>query len=50
MYPKLIALDTDGTLFHGWLDQNTWGKGPGAQTPVENNIIKVSDWSVLDQR
>ncbi|THU80939.1 hypothetical protein K435DRAFT_971238 [Dendrothele bispora CBS 962.96] len=49
MYPKLVALDTDWTLFWGWLDQNTWGKGPGAFSPVEDNIEKSGYWEVIDR-
>ncbi|THU80938.1 hypothetical protein K435DRAFT_972556 [Dendrothele bispora CBS 962.96] len=49
MYPKLVALDTDWTLFWGWLDQKTWGKGRGAYSPVEDNIVKANYWEVQDQ-
>ncbi|KAK7462184.1 hypothetical protein VKT23_007788 [Stygiomarasmius scandens] len=48
-YPKLVALDTDWTIFWGWLDQNTWGKGSGAYNPVEDNITKSDYWEVHDQ-
>ncbi|EIW81817.1 hypothetical protein CONPUDRAFT_72203 [Coniophora puteana RWD-64-598 SS2] len=37
-YPKLVALDTDWTLWWGWLDMNKWGKGNGAYSPPEDNI------------
>ncbi|KAF8835570.1 hypothetical protein BDN67DRAFT_912794 [Paxillus ammoniavirescens] len=51
MYPKLVALDTDWTLFWGWLDpkQSNWGKGPGAYSPVEDNIEKVDYWDIRDR-
>ncbi|KIK95090.1 hypothetical protein PAXRUDRAFT_407884 [Paxillus rubicundulus Ve08.2h10] len=51
MYPKLVALDTDWTLFWGWLDpkQSNWGKGPGAYSPAEDNIEKVDYWDIRDR-
>ncbi|KAJ3555669.1 hypothetical protein NM688_g2449 [Phlebia brevispora] len=48
MYPKLVALDTDWTIFWGWLDAKRWGKGRGAKSPVEDNIMKVNDWEIQD--
>ncbi|KAJ3553153.1 hypothetical protein NM688_g3766 [Phlebia brevispora] len=48
MYPKLVALDTDWTIFWGWLNANSWGKGPGASSPVEDNIMKINDWEIQD--
>ncbi|KAJ7511412.1 magnesium-dependent phosphatase-1 [Mycena galericulata] len=38
MFPKVIALDTDGTLFAGQLDQKQWGKGPNAKPKLADNI------------
>ncbi|KIK93899.1 hypothetical protein PAXRUDRAFT_144010 [Paxillus rubicundulus Ve08.2h10] len=51
MYPKLVSLDTDWTLFWGWLDpkQSNWGKGPGAYSPVEDNIEQVDYWDLRDR-
>ncbi|EIN11909.1 hypothetical protein PUNSTDRAFT_142120 [Punctularia strigosozonata HHB-11173 SS5] len=49
MYPKLVALDTDWTIFSGWLNSNEWGKGPNATPLIQNNILKVTEWEVRDQ-
>ncbi|KAF8840344.1 hypothetical protein BDN67DRAFT_981104 [Paxillus ammoniavirescens] len=51
MYPKLVSLDTDWTLFWGWLDPkaSNWGKGPGAYVPVEDNIEQVDYWDLRDR-
>ncbi|KAG7097706.1 hypothetical protein E1B28_005030 [Marasmius oreades] len=49
MYPKLVALDTDWTLFWGWLKVNEWGKGPGAYVPAEDNIEKRNYWEIQDR-
>ncbi|KAJ3552994.1 hypothetical protein NM688_g3857 [Phlebia brevispora] len=48
MYPKLVALDTDWTIFWGWLDASRWGKGGGARSPVEDNIVKINYWEIQD--
>ncbi|KAK7693428.1 hypothetical protein QCA50_002996 [Cerrena zonata] len=48
MYPKLVALDTDWTIFWGWLDEKKWGKGGGAYSKVEDNIAKVNYWDIQD--
>ncbi|KAF9269928.1 hypothetical protein L218DRAFT_1071437 [Marasmius fiardii PR-910] len=48
-YPKLVALDTDWTIFWGWLDSDTWGKGAGASRPVEDNIEKINYWDIRDR-
>jgi magnesium-dependent phosphatase 1 len=37
-YPKLVALDTDWTIFWGWLDITKLGKGPDPFFPAENNL------------
>jgi len=49
MYPKVVALDTDGTIFSGWLNEQTWGKGPGADEPVEDNIEQINRWEIRDR-
>ncbi|KIK95093.1 hypothetical protein PAXRUDRAFT_11659 [Paxillus rubicundulus Ve08.2h10] len=51
MYPKLVALDTDWTLFQGWLDPkfSNWGKGRGARSPVEDNIERVDSRQIRDR-
>ncbi|KAJ8094233.1 hypothetical protein PM082_006771 [Marasmius tenuissimus] len=49
MYPKVVALDTDWTLFWGWLKENEWGKGPGAKSPVKDNIEKRNYWEIQDR-
>jgi len=38
-YPGVVAFDTDFTIFSGSLDQGKWGKGPGAFSPPEDNIV-----------
>ncbi|KIL65074.1 hypothetical protein M378DRAFT_10966 [Amanita muscaria Koide BX008] len=45
-FPKLVALDTDGTIWEGRLDEESWGKGHGASDPIEDNIERV-DYSLL---
>jgi magnesium-dependent phosphatase 1 len=37
-YPKVVALDTDWTIWKGDLNSKTWGRGRGAYKPVEDNI------------
>ncbi|KIY73888.1 hypothetical protein CYLTODRAFT_406291 [Cylindrobasidium torrendii FP15055 ss-10] len=49
MYPKLVALDTDWTLFWGWLKVNEWGRGPNAYSPKEDNIEKRNYWEIQDR-
>ncbi|KAF8649632.1 hypothetical protein AX16_005721 [Volvariella volvacea WC 439] len=49
MYPKLVALDTDWTLFWGWLKAEEWGKGSGAYSTVEDNIEQINYWEVQDR-
>jgi len=45
-YPKVVALDTDWTIWQQFLDHGRWGKGRGAVSPVEDNIERV-DRSLL---
>ncbi|EIN11146.1 hypothetical protein PUNSTDRAFT_131326 [Punctularia strigosozonata HHB-11173 SS5] len=49
MYPKLVAIDTDWTIFWGWLDAKTWGKGRNARSQVEDNIAKVNEREIHDR-
>ncbi|KAG7097701.1 hypothetical protein E1B28_005026 [Marasmius oreades] len=49
MYPKVVALSADRTIFSGDLNENTWGKGHGAHPKVEDNIQKVNDHVVQDR-
>jgi len=49
MYPKVVALDTDYTIFFGWLNEKTWGKGRGAYKLVEDNIEQNNQWEVRDR-
>ncbi|KAJ8501489.1 hypothetical protein ONZ45_g12136 [Pleurotus djamor] len=49
MFPRLIALDTDGTIFTGRLDQNVWGKGPNAALKLADNIYQVDDYVLRDR-
>ncbi|KIY73873.1 Metallo-dependent phosphatase [Cylindrobasidium torrendii FP15055 ss-10] len=49
MFPKLVALDTDGTIFTGQLDQETWGKGPEAAHKLADNIHKVDSFTLEDR-
>ncbi|KAJ7511419.1 acid phosphatase-domain-containing protein [Mycena galericulata] len=48
MYPKLVALDTDWTIFWGWLNPLTWGKGAGHHAKVEDNIEQLNYWDIRD--
>ncbi|PPQ85046.1 hypothetical protein CVT24_010225 [Panaeolus cyanescens] len=48
-FPKLVALDTDGTIFTGQLDQNVWGKGPTAASKLSDNIHKVDEFTLEDK-
>ncbi|KAJ8094243.1 hypothetical protein PM082_006782 [Marasmius tenuissimus] len=49
MFPKLVALDTDGTIFTGQLDQDVWGKGPKAADKLADNIHKVDELTLEDR-
>jgi len=46
MYPKLVALDTDWTIFWGWLRENEWRNGAG---PAEDNIEKRNYWEIQNR-
>lgn len=48
-FPKVVALDTDWTIFWGWLRDWEWGKGPGAYNPVEDNVEQENYWEVRDR-
>ncbi|KAF9524646.1 hypothetical protein CPB83DRAFT_886108 [Crepidotus variabilis] len=45
-FPKVVALDTDWTIWQGFLNPALLGKGPGATPKLEDNIARV-DRSVL---
>lgn len=49
MYPKLVALDTDGTIFTGELNQKVWGKGPKASQKLTDNVEQVDDFCLRDK-
>lgn len=49
MYPKVVALDTDYTIYLGTLNARTWGKGRGAASLIQDNVERVSDWVVRDR-
>lgn len=49
MFPKLVALDTDGTIFTGKLDEKVWGKGPKASQKLAHNIQKVDRFTLRDR-
>ncbi|TFK22407.1 hypothetical protein FA15DRAFT_748747 [Coprinopsis marcescibilis] len=49
MYPKVVALDTDWTIFSGWLSKDKWGKGAGAAQKIEDNIKEISSREVQDK-
>lgn len=49
MFPKLVALDTDGTIFTGKLDENVWGKGPKAVPKLADNIQQVDEHTLRDR-
>ncbi|KAF9222812.1 hypothetical protein BS17DRAFT_782617 [Gyrodon lividus] len=46
-FPKLVALDTDGTIWAGRLDADSWGKGDGASDSIEHYIESVDCFSLL---
>ncbi|KAI0289735.1 acid phosphatase-domain-containing protein [Russula brevipes] len=48
-FPKIVALDTDWTIWEGFLDHKKWGKGPGRVTPIQNNIERVDDRLLRDK-
>lgn len=48
MYPKVVALDTDWTIYSGTLKPRNWGKGRGAHSDIEDNIERVNDHTVRD--
>ncbi|KAL4266750.1 5'-nucleotidase family protein [Pleurotus pulmonarius] len=49
MYPKLVALDTQGTIFVGELDEQVWGKGEKASQKLADNIEFVDDLTLRDK-
>ncbi|KAF5384502.1 hypothetical protein D9757_006410 [Collybiopsis confluens] len=48
-YPKIVAIDTDWTLFWGWLKENEWGRGRNASPRKEDNIEKRNYWEIQDR-
>ncbi|KAH8107094.1 acid phosphatase-domain-containing protein [Cristinia sonorae] len=50
-YPKVVALDTDWTLFWGWLNANQLGKGFNPAFPAEENLEPEngSEWVLRDR-
>ncbi|KAI5984728.1 acid phosphatase-domain-containing protein, partial [Pisolithus albus] len=38
------------TIFSGWLDQSSFGKGPSAISPIEDNLERVDEWVLWDKR
>ncbi|KAF9524642.1 acid phosphatase-domain-containing protein [Crepidotus variabilis] len=48
-YPNIVALDTDWTIWQGWLDYTRWGRGPGALALTEDNIEPQDRWTVRDR-
>ncbi|KAI9509692.1 acid phosphatase-domain-containing protein, partial [Russula earlei] len=48
-YPKVVALDTDWTIWQWYLDSATWGRGPGAQPSIEDNIERVDRQLLRDR-
>ncbi|KAI0289737.1 acid phosphatase-domain-containing protein [Russula brevipes] len=50
-FPKLVALDTDWTIWERYLNssKSPWGKGPGRVTPIQNNIERVDDQLLRDK-
>ncbi|KAF9529484.1 acid phosphatase-domain-containing protein [Crepidotus variabilis] len=48
-FPKIVAFDTDWTLWQGWLDSSSWGKGLGAASKQEDNIERVDRWMLRDK-
>jgi len=48
-YPKVVALDTDWTIWQEYLDSASWGKGPGAQALAEDNIERVDRQLLRDR-
>ncbi|KAJ8514905.1 hypothetical protein ONZ45_g7603 [Pleurotus djamor] len=48
-FPKVVALDTDWTIFWGFLDADRWGKGPNASPRVEDNVQYKDFWEVYDR-
>ncbi|KAH8107091.1 acid phosphatase-domain-containing protein [Cristinia sonorae] len=47
-FPKIVALDTDYTLFEGWLN-DSFGKGAGAVQPAEDNLEPEGEWKIKDR-
>ncbi|KAJ8520242.1 hypothetical protein ONZ45_g2930 [Pleurotus djamor] len=48
-FPKVVALDTLGTIFWGELNPRRWGKGRGRSPNVEDNIMQQNTWDLYDQ-
>ncbi|KAF9529482.1 acid phosphatase-domain-containing protein [Crepidotus variabilis] len=48
-FPRLVGLDTDWTIWQGYLNHASWGFGFGAFVPQENNIERVDRWLLRDR-
>lgn len=51
MYPKIVALDTDFTIFWGYLSKDKFGQCRGAAPKTEDNLQldPDSEWKVRDK-
>ncbi|KAL0065522.1 hypothetical protein AAF712_007433 [Marasmius tenuissimus] len=48
-YPKVVALGIEWVIFSGDLDQKKWGKGSGARSKLQDNILRISDSEIQDR-
>ncbi|KAF9529481.1 acid phosphatase-domain-containing protein [Crepidotus variabilis] len=48
-FPRIVAFDTDWTLWQQYLDVNTWGRGNGASAQVQDNIERFDRMILRDR-
>jgi len=51
LYPKLVALNLDYTVWHGFLNKEKFGKGStaGNANGIEDNLERVNGWILRDR-
>ncbi|KAG6917578.1 hypothetical protein DXG01_001926 [Tephrocybe rancida] len=47
-FPKVVAFDTDWTLWQNVTTNGVWGKGPGAAPKLEDNMYRVDPFTIGD--
>ncbi|KAG6908361.1 hypothetical protein DXG01_005179 [Tephrocybe rancida] len=47
-FPKVVAFDTDWTLWQNLTTNGVWGRGPGAAAKLEDNMYRSDPFTIVD--